>query len=105
MVEITLPIVLQLLQTAGLLVGIVYYITIMRNSQRTQQMQLETRQVQLFMQMHQQLNSTIIEHVGDSEWIDILNTKVSGFDEYLQKRESDQKFKFLMDSMFGFYEA
>jgi len=34
MVEITLPIILQLLQTAGILVGIIYYITIMRNAQK-----------------------------------------------------------------------
>ena len=35
MVEITLPIVLQILQTSGILVGIIYYITIMRNAQKT----------------------------------------------------------------------
>ena len=40
MVEITLPIVLQILQTAGILVGIVYYITIMRNQARTRQVQI-----------------------------------------------------------------
>ncbi len=96
---------LQIVQTVGILVGIIYYIIIMRNSQRTQQMQLETRQVQLFMQMHQQISSIIIEHVGDTDWITILNTKISSLDEYLQKRESDPKFKLLMDSSFGFYEA
>jgi hypothetical protein len=65
MVEITLPIVLQLLQTAGILVGIIYYITIMRNSQKTRELTLEsqeltrkaqeqslgTRQAQLMMQL------------------------------------------------------
>ena len=40
MVEITLPIVLQIVQTAGIFVGIVYYLTIMRNNQRTQRIQL-----------------------------------------------------------------
>jgi hypothetical protein len=34
MVEITIPIVLQLIQTAGILVGMVYYITIIRNAQK-----------------------------------------------------------------------
>ena len=53
MVEFTLPIVLQLLQTAGILVGIIYYTSIMRNNQKNQQIQLETRQAQLFMQMYQ----------------------------------------------------
>jgi hypothetical protein len=77
----------------------------MRNSQRTQQMQLETRQVQLFMQMHQQLNTIITEQVGDIEWITMLSTKMSGLDEYLHKRETDPRFKLLMDSHFGFYET
>ena len=40
MVEITLPIVLQLVQTLGILVAIIYYITIMRNSQRNQKTQM-----------------------------------------------------------------
>ena len=34
MVEITLPVILQFLQTAGILVGMVYYITIIRNAQK-----------------------------------------------------------------------
>jgi hypothetical protein len=72
MVEITLPIILQFLQTAGILVGIIYYITIMRNQQRTreltlesqelarkaQEQSLETRKVQLFMQIYHDMNST-----------------------------------------------
>jgi hypothetical protein len=66
MVEITLPIVLQILQTAGILVGIAYYLVIMRNSQKTrtlalnaqelsrkaQEQGVETRQSQLFMQIY-----------------------------------------------------
>ncbi len=45
MVEVTLPVILQLVQTVGVLTGIVYYITIMRNQQKnnelTQKAQLE----------------------------------------------------------------
>ena len=58
MVEITYQMVLSTLQTAGILVGIVYYFTIMRNQQRTreltlkaQELTLETRQAQLFTQL------------------------------------------------------
>jgi hypothetical protein len=47
MVEITLPIVLQILQTVGILVGIVYYITIMRNSQRTRELSLQAQELDL----------------------------------------------------------
>jgi hypothetical protein len=59
MVEVTLPIILQLIQTFALLVAIVYYITIMRNQQKTRELSLqaqehatETRQAQLFMQIY-----------------------------------------------------
>jgi hypothetical protein len=58
MVEITFPIVLQIVQTVALIVGIVYYITIMRNTQKTRELTLkaqeqatETRQAQLSMQL------------------------------------------------------
>jgi hypothetical protein len=40
MVEITLTIMLQIVQTVGILVGIIYYITIMRNANRTRQTEL-----------------------------------------------------------------
>jgi len=41
MVEITLPIMLQIMQTVGILVGIIYYITIMRNTQKTRELTLK----------------------------------------------------------------
>jgi hypothetical protein len=88
MVEITLPIMLQIVQTVGILVGIIYYITIMRNQQRTreltlesqelarkaQEQALETRKVQLFMQIYQDMNSTenlrIYSELINMEWED-----------------------------------
>ena len=58
MVEITYQIVLSTVQTVGILVGIVYYITIMRNTQKTLKMALETRQAQLFMHIYDRFNET-----------------------------------------------
>jgi hypothetical protein len=40
MIEFTLPVVLQFVQTLALLVGIIYYITIMRNQNKTRQIQI-----------------------------------------------------------------
>jgi hypothetical protein len=40
MVDVTLSVVLQIVQTVGVLVGITYYITIMRNTQRNQKTQM-----------------------------------------------------------------
>ena len=56
MVEITYQMVLSTLQTIALIVGIAYYLIIMRNSQRNQKIQVETRQAQLFMQIYDHYN-------------------------------------------------
>lgn len=79
MVEITLPILLQIVQTLGILVGIVYYITIMRNSQRNQQTQLETRQAQLFMQIQGQFNTPSMVESRDFYY----NVELSSFEDYV----------------------
>ena len=52
MVEITLPILLQIVQTVGILVGIVYYITIMRNTAKARQREL----------IHQKLQSLNLDY-------------------------------------------
>jgi hypothetical protein len=78
MVEITYQMVLSTLQTVGLLVGIFYYVTTLRNAQKTrelalknqeltlqsqeltrkaQEQALETRQAQLFMQIYRDMSS------------------------------------------------
>jgi hypothetical protein len=98
MVEITLPIVLQIVQTVGILVGIVYYITIMRSQQRTrelalesqeltrkaQEQTLETRQTQLFMQIYQQFNTEETHKTV----MELINLEIKDNDEYLQKYDS-----------------
>ena len=84
MVEITYQMVLSTLQTVGLLVGIIYYFIIMRNSQRNQQIQLETRKVQLFMQLYQQLTSE--ETLKAS--MELMTLDIKDNDEYLKKYDS-----------------
>jgi hypothetical protein len=44
-----LPIVLT---GIGIIVSILYYTSVLRNANKTQQQQLDTRQAQLFMQMY-----------------------------------------------------
>lgn len=68
MVEITLPIMLQLVQTVGILVGIVYYLTTIRNSQKNQQQQLETRQAQLLMNLMNTFRSTEYRRQWHTLW-------------------------------------
>jgi len=83
MVEITYQMVLSTLQTAGILVGIFYYLMVLRNQQKNQEMSLrnqeltlksqdlatETRQAQLFMQLF-------------DRWSDPAFAKVYGYYRY-----------------------
>jgi hypothetical protein len=91
MVEITVSILLQLIQTIGILVGIIYYITIMRNQQRTRELTLkaqehatETRQTQIFMQLYQDINSETFHRA----LMEIVNLEIDDYDDYLQKYDS-----------------
>jgi hypothetical protein len=90
MVEITYQMVLSTLQTTGILVGIVYYITIMRNQQRTRELALkaqehatETRQTQIFMRLFEQLNNAVTY----ASWAELVNMEIED-EEYLQKYDS-----------------
>ncbi|HUS78799.1 MAG TPA: hypothetical protein VM050_09070 [Patescibacteria group bacterium] len=91
MVEITLSIVLQIVQTIALIIGIVYYITIMRNTQRTRELSLraqeltlkaqeqakETRQAQLLMQIYEAYRDAefrlLAEEIINQEWTDYVD--------------------------------
>jgi hypothetical protein len=44
MVEFTLPIVLQIVQTGSLIEIIIYYLSIMRNQQRTRELSLKAQE-------------------------------------------------------------
>ena len=82
MVEITLPILLQIVQTMGILVGIIYYITIMRNQQKNQRLQLETRQTQLFMHIYATWSEK--EFQKDLEQMRMI-WAFDGFDDFFDK--------------------
>ena len=88
MVEITYQMVLSTLQTAGLLVGIFYYVMTLRNAQKTrdlslkaQEQALETRQAQLFMQIYQDMSSP--EHQIRSN--ELLHMEWEDWDDYIRK--------------------
>jgi len=99
MVEITLPIILQILQTAGILVGIVYYITIMRNSQRSQQMQLETREAQLMMQLWQSYME-----LREQSYFWRLELEYEDFDDFWDRYGYDPSFWMKYGPIIGWYE-
>jgi hypothetical protein len=69
MVEITLSIVLQFFQTAGILVGIIYYLTIMRNVQRSKQREM------IFQRFHFDLDFS-------KAWADVMYKDVSTLEQW-----------------------
>jgi len=73
MVEITLPIVLQIVQTVGILVGIVYYITIMRNAQRS-------RQTEMLMRLHE----SKYDREGLEALFTLMNLEWEDVDDYME---------------------
>jgi hypothetical protein len=79
MVEITIPIVLQFVQSAALLVGIIYYITIMRNQKRNQELTLKAQE-----HIYQQLNS--VESM--STWAEVMNMRADSYEEFLKEHDS-----------------
>jgi len=73
-----LPLVLTGL---GLTASIVYYASVLRNANKNQQMQLETRKTQLFMQLHQ----SKYDQKGLENIFLLMNLEWDDFDDYMRK--------------------
>ena len=91
MVEITYQMVLSTLQTLALIVGIAYYLFIMRNSMRNQELArkaqeqaIETRQIQIFMQIYEHINS----EASYKSFMELMYLDVKDNEEYLKKYDS-----------------
>ncbi len=81
MVEITIPIVLQFLQTAGILVGIYYYIMTLRNQQKNREHSEETRKIQLLLDINKD-----IEGSGSGvQYNEIMDMKWDSYDDFISK--------------------
>jgi hypothetical protein len=115
MVEITYQMMLSTLQTIALIVGITYYLFIMRNSQRNQELTrkaqeqtLETRQAQLFTNIYNQsfANPEFLEAVRmviTTHW-DNLDEFHEDYD-YYNPNPSNPEFIKAMSSVNGFFEG
>ena len=116
MVELTYQIVLSTVQTIALIVGIIYYITIMRSTQKTreltlesqelsrkaQQQTLETRQAQMFMQIYNQSHN-------DPSFINdmhrIFPKKISSYEGFWKEMEDDPELENATQRTGMFYEG
>ena len=102
MVEITIPIVLQFLQTVGILVGIIYYIMTIRTNQRNQRMQLETRQAQLFIQLYNRFRDDTNNLDIESSFLDV---EIKSSEDFLRIWRTDEDFGKVLSTLGGFYEG
>ena len=85
MVELaTLQAVSYIMGSLGVFVAAVYYVSTLRNNQRTQQLQLETRQAQLFMQIYNQgaNDRNFIE-----AWNRVQHMKFNNLQEFLNETD------------------
>ena len=117
MVDVTYQMVLSTIQTIGLLVAIIYYITIMRNAQRTRELTLEaqehtleTRQSQLFMNIYNLsfgnpvfLKEVKIVHQKSPD-INSANDFSRAYD-YMNPNPEDPKFQDAWNYVSSFYEG
>jgi len=76
-----LQVVRDLVAIFGVIAGFTYYVMVVRNSQRMQQLQLETRKAQLYMQLFMRITSE--EFVKKS--IDLLRLEYDNVDEFMEK--------------------
>ncbi len=104
MVEITYQMVLSTLQTLSLTAGVIYYIMTLRNTRKNQQMQLETRQAQLFINIYNVYSSKQFQKGREElmhlrEWTD--------YDDFFAKYGSDvdPEAKATWDSIFLWLEG
>jgi hypothetical protein len=102
MVDVSYQMVLSTLQTVGILVGIIYYIFNMRNSQKNQQMQLETRQAQLFMQIYsRQYDRETRENIHFVDKIEYEN-----YEDFIEKYGIENNPDYLkISSLVTYYEG
>jgi hypothetical protein len=108
MVEITYQMVLSTLQTIALIVGIAYYLFIMRNSQRNQELArkaqeqaLETRQAQLFMSIYTRVNEVEFWH----NFMEIRQWEWESFEEYNEKYSLCTEMSAKFNSVGTFFEG
>ncbi|NHJ33777.1 MAG: hypothetical protein FK732_13035 [Asgard group archaeon] len=81
MVELTISIMLQFVQTTGIIVGIIYYITIMRNQQKANQQSARARQRELIYQKYQSYTKEYFQTIWQVNLYDDWKTP----QEFLEK--------------------
>jgi len=77
MIEITIPIMLDTIRTLGIVVGIVYYLSIIRN-------QSKTREAQFLIQ----LNQVFQDKEAIKDWYDVLYMDFTDYQDFMERYDS-----------------
>ncbi len=85
----------------GLTASILYYTMALRNANKTQQLALETRQAQLFMQMYNRWRDSI----GNDDFGSVISKKISNWEELKSIFNSDENYQRIFNELAGFYEG
>ncbi len=85
----------------GLTASIIYYASILRNANQTQQLALETRQAQLFMQMYNRW----LDSIGLEDYSKFIARRVSNWEEFKLVYNSDEDYQRVFNKIAGFYEG
>ncbi len=85
----------------GLTASILYYTMALRNANKTQQLALETRQAQLFMQMYNRWRDSI----GNDDFGSVISRKISNWEELKSIFNSDENYQRIFNELAGFYEG
>ncbi len=85
----------------GLTASILYYTMVLRNANKTQQLALETRQAQLFMQMYNRWRDSI----GNDDFGSVISRKISNWEELKSILNSDENYQRIFNELAGFYEG
>jgi hypothetical protein len=100
--QLTLQTLIFFIQAVGILVGVTYHIMTLRNTRKNQELTLETRQAQMFMQMY----NRYMDSLEGVDHIDVIqNSKFDSVGEYEELVESDEKFSRVYRAYGSFYEG
>jgi hypothetical protein len=71
----------------GIIVSILYYSSVLRNANKTQQMQLETRQAQLFMQIYDKWTDPAFNEMVN----EVIHTEYNDYEEWYENTNNWSK--------------
>jgi hypothetical protein len=96
-----LQVVRDLVAIFGVIAGFSYYVMTVRNSQRMQIMQLETRQAQLFMQIYSPLTD---EHFNKM-FFEVLNYQWEDYEDYNKNYLEEKDARSKLGALANYFEG